>query len=622
MKKLCLLFVLFAVISCKKESKVTKSVEATTESATSSEPETIENATKVYWGDTHLHTDLSMDAGAFGNRIGMDEAYQFARGDEVTSSSGLKAKLSRPLDFLVVADHSDGMGFFPDMMAEKEHVMQYPMVQKWKKMVDEGDGGGAALDIIKNFSQGNFPFETNDPAMMTPVWKNVVAAAEKYNDPGTFTAFIGYEWTSLIKGNNLHRVVIYRDNGDKAITQLPYTNEDSSDPEKLWENLAEYEAKTGGQVLAIPHNGNLSNGMMFMETTVDGKPFSEDYAKRRERWEPLYEVTQIKGDGETHPFLSPNDEFADYETWDKGNLDLSAVKTDDMLQYEYTRSALKLGLKIKNELGINPYKYGLIGSTDSHTSLTTADDNNFFGKASNVEPSKDRWEHVFVSSEKATYYTWETVASGYAAIWATDNTRTALWDAMKRKETYATTGNRMQVRFFGGWDYQTTDLDNLVDAGYDKGVPMGGDISNGGNKSPSFIVSALMDPEGGSIDRIQIIKGWANADGSLHEKVYDVKWSGERTVDANGKVPSVGNSVNLEDGTWDNSIGATELKTVWTDPYFDANLEAFYYVRVIEIPTPRWTLDDILKYGAELSDDIPLTNTERAYTSPIWYSPK
>ncbi len=622
MKKLCLFFALLAVISCKKESKATESSETTTETTTSSEATTTANATNVYWGDTHLHTNLSMDAGLFGNRIGLDEAYKFAKGEAVTSTTGLNAKLSRPLDFLVVADHSDGMGLFQALEKGDDWILKYDQGKRWNRLIKEDRGGEAAIELIKAFSQKEMEMNPNDPKLQKSVWSMTVEAAEKYNDPGTFTAFIGYEWTSLIAGNNLHRVVIYRDNSDKTLKQIPYTNMDSSDPEDLWKVLEQYEEKTGGQVLAIPHNGNLSNGMMFAETTVSGDPLSADYVQRRIRWEPLYEATQIKGDGETHPFLSPNDEFADYGTWDKGNLDLSAVKTDEMLQYEYTRSALKLGLKYKNELGTNPYKFGLIGSTDSHTTLATADDNNFFGKASNVEPSKDRWEHVFVSSEKATYYTWETIASGYAAVWATDNTRTALWDAMKRKETYATTGNRMQVRFFGGFDYTENDLDNLVDAGYDKGVPMGGDIKNAGDKAPTFMAFALMDPEGGSLDRMQIVKGWANADGTLEEKVYDVKWSGERTVNANGKVPSVGNSVNLSDGSWDNSIGATELKAVWTDPNFDANLEAFYYVRVIEIPTPRWTLDDRLKYGAELSDDVPLTNTERAYTSPIWYSPK
>ena len=609
------------VFSCQKEKSpdLTSDENVQTEQATTTS-ESYPN--QVYFGDTHLHTDLSMDAGAFGNRIGMDEAYQFARGDEVTSSTGIKTKLSRPLDFLVVADHSDGMGFFPDLMAEKEHVMQYEESVKWKKMVDDGKGGEAAIDIIKTFSQGKMPFKTNDVSMMTPVWKNVVDAAEKYNDPGKFTAFIGYEWTSLIKGNNLHRVVIYRDNGDKAIQQLPFTNEDSSDPERLWDNLEGYEKNTGGKVLAIPHNGNLSNGMMFAETTVSGKAYDKNYVDRRIRWEPLYEATQIKGDGETHPFLSPNDEFADYENWDKGNLDLSEAKTNDMLEYEYTRSALKLGLKFKKELGTNPYKFGLIGSTDSHTSLATADENNFFGKASNVEPSKERWDHPFLSSDKGTVSTWETVASGYAAVWAHENTRASIWDAMMRKETYATTGSRMKVRFFGGWYYTDDDLGSeMVKTGYERGVPMGGDLTKAEGKSPTFMVYAMMDPDRGSLDRIQIVKGWLNDDGSLSEKVYDVAWSGDREPEADGKVPSVGNTVNTKDATWDNSIGATELKNVWTDPEFEPSQEAFYYVRVIEIPTPRWTLYDKIRYGAELSKEVPLTTTERAYTSPIWYSP-
>lgn len=576
----------------------------------------------VYWGDTHLHTDLSMDAGAFGNRIGMDEAYRFARGEEVTSSTGLKAKLSRPLDFLVVADHSDGMGLFPSIVGQDEWVMETPEGKRWRKMYEEGKNSEMALDIIFNFSQGKFSFKTNDPEIMTPVWESVVEAAEKYNNPGTFTAFIGYEWTSLIKGNNLHRCVIYRDNGDKTIGHLPYTNEDSSDPEDLWKNLNLYESNTGGKVLAIAHNGNMSNGMMFAETRINGEPLSESYAKERIKWEPLYEATQMKGDGEAHPFLSPNDEFADYENWAFGNLDLSELKTDDMLQYEYARSGLKLGLKYQKDLGVNPFKFGMIGSTDSHTSLATADENNFFGKASNVEPSKERFKHPFVQAALDTIYTYETVASGYAAVWAKSNTRKDLFDAMARKETYATTGSRIKLRFFGGWDYTEADMsENYVQAGYDKGVPMGGDLSTAKGDAPSFMIHAMMDPESGSLDRMQVVKGWVNEDGSLGEKVHDVAWSGDRSADSNGKVPSVGNSVNIEDATWSNEIGAPELSKVWTDPNFDSTQESFYYVRVIEIPTPRWTLYDKIQYGAELSSEVPLTTTERAYSSPIWYTP-
>ncbi|WP_276391217.1 DUF3604 domain-containing protein [Eudoraea chungangensis] len=608
------------LVSCKQEDKKKDELSPTIESQEASIEENKWN--EVYWGDTHLHTALSLDAGAFGNRIGMDEAYRFARGETVTSSSGMQTKLSRPLDFLVVADHSDGMGIFPMLDAKEGFIMDTPEGERWSEMLDEGKAGETAIDIISNFSQGTLSFKTNNTNLMTPVWKSVVEAAEKYNEPGRFTAFIGYEWTSLIKGNNLHRVVVYRDNGDKTINHLPFTNEDSSDPEELWKNMKRYEDTSGGQVLAIPHNGNLSNGMMFAETRVNGEAFTESYAKERLKREPLYEATQIKGDGESHPFLSPNDEFADYENWDKTNLDYSELKTKDMLQYEYLRSALKIGLKYQKKMNINPFKFGLIGSTDSHTSLATADDNNFFGKASNVEPSKERAGHVFLESSLGTIFASETIASGYAAVWAKSNTREDLFDAMARKETYATTGSRIKLRFFGGWDFTENDLTKkYVETGYNRGVPMGGDLKESASDAPTFLVHAMMDPESGSLDRLQIVKGWIKSDGSLDEKVYDVAWSGDRKPNINGKIPSVGNTVDLENGTWNNDIGATELKVVWQDPSFDPSHESFYYVRVIEIPTPRWTLYDKIRYEAELSPNVPLTTTERAYSSPIWYTP-
>ncbi len=605
------------------QTQSTESSSSNSESATYAEG----YPTNVYFGDTHLHTELSMDAGAFGNRLGLDEAYRFAKGEEVTSSTGLSAKLSRPLDFIVVADHSDGMGLFQAMKNGDEWIMKYAQGKRWNELINNGEGAVAALELIKGFSQGELEFDPNNPELQGSVWNSIMDAAEKYNEPGKFTAFIGYEWTSLIKGANLHRVLIYRDGKDKASVKLSANTSAGAqpDPETLWAYMADYEERSGGQILAIPHNGNLSNGIMFDIEKVNGEPFDEAYVKERIRWEPLYEVTQIKGDGEAHPFLSPNDEFADFENWAFGNLDLSEAKTNEMLEGEYGRSALKLGLKLKNELGTNPYKFGLIGSTDSHTSLATADDNNFYGKAVNVEGGKDRWEHPFVVSSKVDglqILTWQTVASGYAAVWAQENTRESIFDAMMRKETYATTGPRMKVRFFGGYDFSDSDLEgDWVKAGYEKGVPMGGDLSKS-DKAPSFIVQSSMDPEGGSLDRIQVVKGWANADGTLGEKVYDVDWAGDRTMDENGKVPAVGNSVNLEDATWDNSIGAVELKTVWTDPDFDPELEAFYYVRTIEIPTPRWTLYDKVRLGAELSDEVPLTAQQRAYSSPIWYSPK
>jgi len=582
------------------------------------------------WGDSHLHTDISMDAGAFGNRLGLDEAYRFARGDEVVTSTGIRARLSRPLDWLVIADHSDNMGFFPDMFAGAPHILGDPTGKDWYNRIQAGEGVGVALELIGKFSQGEFPpalIYTPDSAPYKSAWAKTVDAAERYNDPGRFTAFIGYEWTSLVQGNNMHRVVIYRDDGDKGGSMVPFTTIEptgSVNPRDLWKWLEEYEAKTGGDVLAIAHNGNLANGIMFpMRAQYDGRKLDDEYVQTRAKWEPLYEVTQIKGDGETHPFLSPDDEFADYETWDIGNLDVSEAKTDDMLAGEYAREALKRGLAIEERLGTNPYKFGMIGSTDSHTSLATAQEDNFFGKHSGAEPSPERMSHPFMSNENGTIMGWQQVASGLAAVWATENTREAIFDAMARKETYATTGSRMTVRFFGGWDYTESDLNSRqpVFAGYAKGVPMGGDLTAApAGKAPTFMAYAVRDPIGANLDRIQIVKGWLDGK-ELKEKVYDVAWSGDRRIGANGKLPPVGNTVNVVTASWTNTIGAPELGVVWTDPDFDPKQRAFYYVRVLEIPTPRWSLYDAVRFDVKHPDGAPTSTQERAYTSPIWYTP-
>ena len=582
--------------------------------------------TRPLFGDTHLHTELSMDAGAFGNRLGMDEAYRFARGETVTSSTGQPVRLSRPLDFVVMSDHSDGMGFFQMVLDGDPLIMAKELGRKWNRMLKDGQGVDVSLELIGLFSQGKLPWETNAPEMMKPVWSDVVEAAERYNEPGRFTAFIGYEWTSLIRGNNLHRVVIYRDDGDKASRTLPFTNADSSDPEQLWKALAAYEEKTGGRVLAIPHNGNLSNGMMFAESTVDGRPLDAAYAKTRARWERLYEVTQIKGDGEAHPLLSPDDEFADYETWAFGNLDLSAKKTDAMLPHEYARSGLRLGLELGRRLGTNPFQFGMIGSTDSHTSLPAVEEESFFGKHTGSEPKPERWQHPFMKTENGTIMGWQEVSSGFAVVWARENTRASIWDAMARRETYATTGTRMVVRFFGGYDFKPEHTRSRIpaDIGYRLGVPMGGELGKARDgKVPTFLVAALKDPIGANLDRIQIVKGWLGADGKSKEKVYDVVWGDaeKRAPGGNGKLPPVGNTVDVASATWTNTIGDPELIGVWKDPDFDASQRAFYYVRVLEIPTPRWTAYDALRFGVKMSKDVPMTTQERAYTSPIWYTP-
>ncbi len=582
------------------------------------------------WGDTHLHTDASMDAGAFGNRLGLDEAYQFSRGDEVVSSTGIRARLSRPLDWVVIADHSDNMGFFPDMFDGAPHILDIPLGRNWYDRIQAGEGVGVALELIGMFSQGEFPeglMYTPDSAPYKSAWARTVKAADKYNDPGKFTAFIGYEWTSLVTGNNMHRVVIYRDGGDKGGQMVPFTTVEptgSTNPRDLWKWLEEYEAKTGGDVLAIAHNGNLANGIMFpMRAQYDGRKLDDEYVQTRAKWEPLYEVTQIKGDGETHPFLSPDDEFADYETWDLGNLDASEAKTNEMLAGEYAREALKRGLAIEERLGTNPYKFGMIGSTDSHTSLATAQEDNFFGKHSGAEPDPERMVHEFMRTEAGVIMGWQQVSSGLAAVWAPENTREAIFDAMARKETYATTGSRMMVRFFGGWDYTQADLNSRqpVFAGYAKGVPMGGDLTAApAGKAPTFMAYAVRDPIGANLDRIQIVKGWKDGK-ELKEKVYDVAWSGDRRIGANGKLPPVGNTVNAVTASWTNTIGAPELGVVWTDPDFDPKQRAFYYMRVIEIPTPRWSLYDAVRFDVKHPDDAPTSTQERAYTSPIWYTP-
>jgi hypothetical protein len=586
------------------------------------------------FGETHLHTMASFDAGAFGARLTPRDAYRFGMGEEVVSSSGIPVRLSRPLDFVVVTDHSDNMGMFGDFLAGKPAILADPQGKAWYDMVKGGQGAQAAVEIIKSFSSGKFPkaltYLPGNPGY-TSAWLDNIAAAEEYNAPGRFTAFIGYEWTSNTGGNNLHRNVIFRDNGDRAKQVEPYVTikpVGSDNPRDLWKWMAAYQAKTGGQVLAIAHNGNLSNGRMFalVDTFDNGKALDSEYAATRARWERLYEVTQTKGTGEAHPWLSPNDEFADFEIWDKGNLTLSDAKTNDMLEFEYARSALQNGLRLERMLGTNPFKFGMVGSSDAHTGLAAMEEDNFMGKTVSQEPSAERLSATFVVDEKSgrKIMDWEVGSSGYAGVWAKQNTRESIFDAMQRRETYATTGPRMVVRFFGGWDFNPDDARTRqpAEAGYKKGVPMGGDLSRApAGKVPSFLVAALKDPIGANLDRYQVVKGWLDANGKVHEKVYDVVWSGNRKPGANGKLPSVGNTVDLRTATWTNTIGAPELITVWRDPDFDPKQPAFYYGRVIEIPTPRWTAYDAVRFGVTPLKGTRMTITERAYTSPIWYSP-
>jgi len=584
---------------------------------------------RVFWGDTHLHTTYSPDAGMVGNfNLGPADAYRFARGEQVEANNGMQAKLVRPLDFLVVSDHSEYQGLMPLLRTGDPAILEDEVGKRWYNWFKEGPEGQEKvfLEFAEDLNNNEGRIEFGDIARST--WDFMAETADEYNDPGKFTAFIGYEWTSTPDGNNLHRVVVFKDGAGKASQVVPFSSFDSADPEDLWTVLANYEAKTGGRVLAIPHNSNVSNGLMFDTKTLKGKPLNKDYALMRTRFEPLHEMTQMKGDSETHPKLSPDDEFADYETWGKGSLTGSAAQTEEMLPGNYARSALKRGMKLESEIGANPFKQGFIGSTDSHTSLATAGENNYFGKASIMEPGPDRWKHVLIRSQtdpNLTTYAYETTASGLAAVWATENTRDALFEAMERRETYATTGPRMLVRVFAGWDFTPEDLHraDFAEYGYSNGVPMGGNLTKAPDgKSPSFLIRTLRDPDGANLDRIQIVKGWLDKDGKTQEKVYDVAWSDDRKPDANGKLPPVGNTVDVAMASYKNTIGDALMFGYWTDPDFDPNERAFYYVRVLEIPTPRWTAYDAVRFNVDMPKDIPMVHQERAYTSPVWYTPK
>jgi hypothetical protein len=590
----------------------------------------------VYWGDTHLHTSTSGDAYGMGNfRVSQDDAYTVASGGEITSTRGMRVKLSRPLDFVVIADHSENLGIFPRLMIGDPLLNETETGKKWIELIKTG-GREGVITVVGQWFQSliqNKDF-INSKKFQESVWSENTARADRHNKPGKFTALIGYEWTSSPNTDNLHRVVVFRDGADTAGNVIPFSSYDSLDPAELWKWMEGYEKESGGKVLAIPHNGNLSNGLMFAVEDFSGNPLTSEYAKTRARWEPIYEMTQYKGDAEAHPLLSPSDEFADYETWDKGNFS-TKEKEDWMLQYEYARSALKLGLQLDADLGVNPFKFGFIGSTDSHTGIPTAEENNYWGKNSNNEPRPGRWkdslfpvtslEELGDGAGTITLYEKDMAASGLAAVWARENTRSAIFEAMQRKETYATTGPRMAVRFFGGWDFADNDAvsPDFVDTGYTKGVPMGGDLTKAAaGKAPNFLIRAVKDPDGANLDRVQVIKGWMDKEGKLQERVYDVAVSGDRKIGKNGRCKTaVGNTVDVKNATFTNAIGEFELAVVWADPDFDPEERAFYYVRVIEIPTPRWTAYDAKRFGVEIDEKVPMTTQDRAYTSPIWYTP-
>jgi hypothetical protein len=583
---------------------------------------------RPYFGDEHVHTAWSADAGGSGTTLGPEEALRFARGEEVISTSGQPVKLGTPLDWVAITDHSDGMGVIAEIKAGNPEMMADATLKRWHEMFAAGPAEAmkATMELINAQANKKLPPLVMDPRFAKSVWLKNTALADKYNEPGRFTALIGYEWTSNAGGgDNLHRNVIYRDGKDRADRVLPYTTFQSENPEDLWKWMAEWEKTTGGKLLAIPHNGNLSNGRMFALTKFDGSPMTREWAEERQRWEPLFEVIQMKGQGEAHPSLSPTDEFVvNYELWDRGNLVLQP-KQPGMIQHEYLRDALKNGLKVEQDLGVNPFKYGMAAGTDTHNGLTAAEEDNFFAKFPSAEPRPDRWSENAMKFGDRTVKGWEMTGAGYTAVWATGNTREELWDAMKRRETYATSGPRIVVRFFGGYEFTKDDVSRLPAAvGYEKGVPMGGELPAApADKAPTFLVAAMKDPKTGNLDRIQIVKGWLGKDGKPQEKIYDVVWGdAQRRKIVGGRLTPVGSTVDVARASWTNTIGDPELAAVWRDPDFDAAVRAFYYARVLEIPTPRWTAYDAAYFKVKMGPEVPMTTQERAFTSPIWYSPQ
>ena len=579
---------------------------------------------EVYWGDTHLHTRNSPDAYSLGNmNLSQADAYRFARGQSLRAHNGMRVRLRRPLDFLVVSDHSEYLGGHFRFAINDTLVMDTEVAKGWQQLAQSGDHLEIVLafsDSIDSERRSEIPVFPKD--VQHEIWREVAQTSDEYYQPGKFTTLTGYEWTAMRDGNNLHRVVVFADDMRKTGQVAPFSGQDSTDARDLWRWLEAYETKTGGQAIAIPHNANLSNGLQFPDLTRDGEAPDIEYAKLSSRWEPVYEVTQVKGDAESHPTLSPNDEFADFENWDQVNIGMSAEKEDWMLAHEYARGVLKIGLGLASELGVNPYKFGLIGSTDGHNTFSTTEEDNFWGKFADSEPRPDRTTTRIAGQ---LWLNWRLVASGYAAVWAKENTREEIFAALKRREVYATTGSRIMLRMFAGWDFgdELHLHPDAVGQAYRDGVPMGGDLSSApADAALRILVLAAKDPIGANLDRVQIVKGWQRADGSLAERVYDVVWSGEREIDAvTGKLAAVGSSVDVETASYSNSIGAAALATVWTDPDFDAGQRAFYYVRAIEIPRPRWSTYDAVRFGIELPEDIPLTVQDRAYSSPIWYTP-
>jgi len=575
---------------------------------------------EAYFGNFHVHTSYSFDGYANGSPTTPDDAFRWAQGEAIPGGGdGTPLKIKRPLDWYVVADHAEYLGVFRKMEDPDSPFSELPIAKRVTSD-DQKVAFDAYSEVLNKMSAGESDPQLSNPAFSATIWEEVVATADKHYKPGKFTTFPGFEWTSNPGKRNLHRVVFFRTS--KNVPDLPYSALDSDKPEDLWKWM-EVMRKAGATLLAIPHNGNASDGLMFPEeTSYGGSALNKDYAQTRMRNEPVYEITQIKGTSETHPVLSPNDEFAGFELWDY-TLSADAIPPEHK-KGGYMREALIRGLKLDMEGRGNPFKYGFIGDSDTHNAAATIEEDNYTGKFGMENDPKHRLLGPPGFEEANKKQVREFSSGGLAGIWAKANTREEIFDAVARKETFATSGTRMKVRFFGGFEFADDTLasKDWLTTAYAKGVPMGGDLSKApGSKAPTFLIDALKDPAGANLDRIQIIKGWVDGNGRTHEKIYDVKWSGSRKPGKDGKVPPVGNTVNGKDATYTNSIGDVELRATWTDPDFDPSHRAVYYARVMEIPTPRWSTYDAAKLGVDIPEGLPASIQERAWTSPIWYNP-
>ena len=577
--------------------------------------------TRLYWGDTHVHTSYSADAYFLQNRsAGPDTAYRWAKGLPVVHpSTGARVQIHTPLDFLVVADHAEMLGVPLRLMQGDPELTATATGRKWVAMMREGRGAEVFEQEFGAAINDNAPVRDFDSERVKrAAWGDIVEAAQRHYVPCAFTSFIGWEWTSTPNGNNLHRVVLMADGAEKAEQLIPFSSFDSDKPEDLWSWLAETSERVGTDFVAIPHNSNISGGLMFDEVDSEGRPITAEYARTRMRWEPVVEVTQIKGDSETHPRLSPQDQFADFERFSH----LLKVGGGEAKPGEgdYVRAALKRGLQLEDRTGANPYKVGMIGSTDSHTGLASAEESNFWGKFA-IDSTPESTFIPIAADLKGS----DMSAAGLAAVWAEENTRTAIFAAFKRKEVYATTGPRIRLRFFGGWAFKSkiAKSSEMVQLGYLFGHPMGSDLTKGPDgKAPRFLMYAVKDPKGANLARMQIVKGWVDADGEAHEKVFDVALAGTRQYDDKGQAIPIASEVDLSTGENPSTLGAPSMTAFWEDPDFNPTMRAFYYLRVLQIPTARHTLYDAITLGMDPNETgQPPVIQERAYSSPIWYTP-